>query len=714
MTLLSERAQEQIPKRRRQLTLLTLLTIILSWFGAPPALFARGEPPSHGNGVADNGMALKDVTQGSLLFKTPAVGRYLPAPLLNTHVNISITGTIARTALTQEFLHPSRVKDDWAEGIYVFPLPDSAAVDHLRIKVGDRTIIGEIRERAEAKREYERAKQEGKRASLVEQERPNVFTVSVANIAPQDRITVEIEYQETVRHDHGEFSLRFPMVVGPRYIPGTPVVVEGETQGSGWSPDTDRVTDASRITPPVQHPRRGPINPVTLTVDLAAGFPLGKIESAFHEILVIADPDGRQHIALKQDHVPANRDFQLTWRPAGDPSPIAMVYLQPQRANAYGLLMVAPPASAETVSMPPRETIFVIDTSGSMAGTSIEQAKAALVLALGRLTSQDRFNLIQFNSATHVLFSQPQPVRIDTLGKAVRYVERLHANGGTEILAALKVALKGSPPATHLRQVIFLTDGQVGNEEELFEVIRAQLGQSRLFTIGIGSAPNSHFMRKAAEFGRGTFTHIGSTSEVQVQMDAILRKLERPVLTDIQVQGFETTAELFPSRIPDLYDGEPIVLAFKTPTVPPTVTLTGTFNARAWKQTVTVAGAPSRDGLSIYWARQKIASLMDRNTSGGSEAGIRQSVLDVALTHHLVSPYTSLIAVDTEPIRPSDASLSTHAMKTNLPEGQDYQAIFGLPRTATNGPWHFLIGLIALALALALAVWRWNHQDRFA
>ena len=226
MTLLNEIAQQEIRKRTTQVVLLTLLTVILSWSGALPVPFACGEPP-----LNENGMTLRDVTQGSLLFKTHERGRYLPAPLLKTDVNISITGIIARTTLTQEFVNPSRVKDDWAEGIYVFPLPDSAAVDHLRMKVGDRMITGEIRDRAEAKRRYEQAKQEGTRASLVEQERPNVFTVSIANIAPEDRITVEIEYQETVRYDQGVFSLRFPMVVGPRYIPGTPVVIEEEPQG---------------------------------------------------------------------------------------------------------------------------------------------------------------------------------------------------------------------------------------------------------------------------------------------------------------------------------------------------------------------------------------------------------------------------------------------------------------------------------------------------
>ena len=682
---------------RSQTILVTLLMVLLSWSGALPLLHATGETPVH-----ETGMMLKDVTQGSLLFKTDEAGHYVPAPLLKTEVNLSVTGIIARATLRQEFVNPSRMQDDWAEGIYVFPLPDTAAVDHVRMKVGDRTIIGEIRERAEARRQYVQAKQQGARTSLVEQERPNMFTVSIANIAPQDRILVEIEYQETVRYDDGLFSLRFPMVVGPRYIPGTPVIVEGERRGCGWSSNTDRVPDASRITPPLQQPHRGPINPVSLTIDLAAGFPVEKIQSPYHEILTIVDPDGRRHITLRQDRVPADRDFLLTWQPAGGPSPSTVVYLDQHNEGVYGLLMVAPPAPDKAMTALPRETIFVIDTSGSMAGTSIEQAKAALVLALGRLTSQDRFNVIQFNNAIHLLFSEPQPVTTDTIGKAVRYVDRLHANGGTEILPAVRMALKGRPPRTHLRQVIFLTDGQVGNEEELFRVIRDELGTSRLFTIGIGSAPNSHFMRKAAEFGRGTFTHIGSTSEVKAQMDAIFRKLERPVLTDLQIQGFEKTVEIFPPRIPDLYDGEPVVLAFKTADIPSTLTLTGTTNSQNWSQAVNLAGSPLREGLSIYWARQKIASLMDHREAAGNEGSTRQSVIDVALTHHLVSPYTSLIAVDTEPVRPSHASLITHAMKTNVPEGQNYQRLVGLPRTATDAPWHLMIGLVTIALVLVL------------
>jgi Ca-activated chloride channel homolog len=674
-------------------SLFIALWLCMGILSQPPAFGAETEP---GEGT----ITLSDVTQGSLLLKTSQPGRYIPTPILKTDVRISVTGIIARATVSQEFINPGRGPDDWAEGIYVFPLPETAAVDHLRMKIGERIIEGQIKERAEAKKVYEQAKAAGKRTSLVEQERPNIFTTSVANIPPGGRMTVEIEYQETVRYNQGTFELRFPMIVGLRYIPGTPIVMEDQPIGHGWSRDTDQVTDASRITPPVEHPGNGPINPVSLAIDLAPGFPLGTVASPYHQILTIAEPDGSRHITLRQDRVPADHDFQLTWQPAPNHSPTATVYIERGNEDSYALLMAMPSIGPDPQAPPiARETIFVIDTSGSMAGTSIEQAKAALLLALNRLTAQDRFNIVQFNSTTHLLYSQPQPVKIETLRKAVRYVEELKANGGTEILPALKMALKGAAPASHLRQVIFLTDGQVGNEDELFEVIRSQLGASRLFTIGIGSAPNSHFMRKAAEFGRGSFTHIGSTSEVKGQMDAIFRKLEHPALTDIYIEGLKTNAELFPSRIPDLYDGEPVLAVVKSRSLPESVTIRGMIGARPWHSTVTLKQPASRDGLSIYWARQKIASIMDQLHNGQDESSIKPALLDIALTHHLVSKYTSLVAVDITPARPAEQTLHAHAMKTNLPEGQEHQAIVGLPQTATNGPSQLLMGFSLLLIA---------------
>lgn len=694
----------------RRLLGICLFTTLVSLSGGLPTLLACGEEPESLD-AGPRPMGLKDVTQGSLLFKTAQSGRYLPAPILDTGVQITVTGTIARTILKQEFINPSHEKDDWVEGLYVFPLPETAAVDHLRMKVGERTVAGQIKERTEAKKAYERSKREGKRAGLVEQERPNIFTTSVANIAPGDRITVEIEYQETVRYDQGTYSIRFPMVVGPRYIPGTPVVIEDQSPGMGWSHDTDRVTDASRITPPVQHPVCGPINPVILSVDLAPGFPPALIESPYHPILVVAEPDGRYQISLRAEQLPADRDFVLTWRPGTGNTPVATVFTQHDGVASYALLMLTPPVGSDQPQSiqprQPREVIFVIDTSGSMAGTSIDQAKAALLVALTRLTSQDRFNVIQFNNVTRVLFSQAQAVTTTTIRQAVHYVERLHADGGTEILPALKTALKGTAPGTYLRQVIFLTDGQVGNEDELFGIIRDQLGTSRLFTIGIGSAPNSHFMRKAAEFGRGTFTYVGSTNDVKAQMDPLLRKLERPVLTDVTVDGLDQGDELFPTQIPDLYEGEPVVLALKSMHLPAVLTVRGSTGTSQWTASLAPTDTRAREGLAVHWARRKIDSIMDQQQPGREEPSIREAVIDVALAHHLVSKYTSLVAVDHEPVRPTDKALAAHPMKVNLPDGQDYQAIFGLPRTATPAQMQILIGTAFLVLAgLTWCLWR--------
>jgi Ca-activated chloride channel family protein len=454
----------------------------------------------------------------------------------------------------------------------------------------------------------------------------------------------------------------------------------------------------------VEHPAYGSINPVSLTVDLAPGFLLGTLESASHPILIVPEPDGRRQVTLRQDTVPADRDFQLTWQPAPGQDPSATVFTQQQDGATYSFMMVMPPAGVGTKPVGlPRETIFIIDTSGSMSGTSIEQARAALLMALPRLTSRDTFNVIEFNSVVHALFTTPQSVTTATMRKAARFVDGLVANGGTEMSPALTLALKAPVDEKRIQQVIFLTDGQVGNETELFELITQRLGPRRLFTIGIGSAPNSHFMRKASEFGRGTFTHIGNVNEVKDKMDALFRKLEHPVLTEIRLEGPGLAdAELFPSRIPDLYDGEPVVVAIKHSRLPDEVTIEGKEGLTPWKTTLSLKGSAAREGLSVYWAREKIASLMNQERHGQDDSALRQAVLDVALPHHLVSKYSSLVAVDVTPVRPTDKNLIGHAVKTNLPDGQDYQAIFGLPRTATNGQLHILWGLALLTLTWLL------------
>ena len=445
-----------------------------------------------------------------------------------------VTGPIARVAVTQEFLNPTA---GWLEGVYVFPLPEGAAVDAMRLQVGARVIEGQIREREEARQVYHQAQQAGKKASLLEQERPNIFTISVANVGPGEAVVVDIEYQEVVRYDQGEFRLRFPMVVGPRYIPGTDPVPG--TPGHGLGRQHDR---GSR--------RRA---------DHAAGAPSGRGGRQ------PAQPHRRARRGLRaqaaRQPVPRHRDDAGVGDAAFDhprrrgraggprlrarvgsgpraPPPAAAVFTEWHAGEPYALVMLLPPAATDAAgSRLPREVIFVVDTSGSMAGASIQQARLALDAGARRPGAGGPLQRDPVQLADRAALSRASvPAGPAEVERARRWVQALQANGGTEMLPALRAALESDTETGVVRQVVFVTDGLVGNEDQLFAYLSRSLGRSRLFTVGIGAAPNGHFMTKAAQFGRGTYTYIGSPSEVGEKMGALFRKLEHPVLGDVAVE----------------------------------------------------------------------------------------------------------------------------------------------------------------------------------
>ena len=690
---------------RKAILLLLVFWLAGSWIGgrALPSVVAQS---------TQNDIQKSAGTQpeGGFLLTSLSGKTRVAAPLLNTNVKIMISGRTARTTVTQQFTNPS---SEWAEGVYVFPLPEQAAVDHLRMKIGERIIEGQIQERAQAKKTYAKAKAKGQRASLLEQERPNIFTASVANIAPNDLITVDIEYQEIVRYDQGRFMLRFPMVVGPRYIPGQFTTIQGSAtsqSGLGWAPNTNQVSDASRITPPVQHPKHGPLNPISMHIDLAPGMLIQTVESPTHPITVTKHETPTYHITFQDSLTYADRDFELIWTPLSSDTPQATVFTEKHEGETYFFMQLMPPVSPSPTQEPiPREVVFVIDTSGSMAGSSLTQAKAALTLALSRLKPKDAFNLIQFNSVTHTLYSVLQPASPSRIQQAQRYVLGLQASGGTEMRPALIQALAQTPnqeESGRLRQVIFITDGLIGNEDALFTILQRDVRNNRLFVVGIGSAPNGHFMRKAAQFGKGTFTHIGSTTEVQDKMTRLFNKLEQPVLTDITIKlGDSTVGDSVPNPLPDLYAGEPLTVAFRSSTLPSSVTITGNQAGNIWAMTQSLVDAKSRSGIAVHWARQTIAQLMDHHTRKEDKAMLRQQILDLALKHHLVSRYTSLVAVETTPARPDHQSLHSHSMETNLPHGMQYEAVFGWPQTATPATLYLLLGTFILWIA-----WIWSQQ----
>jgi len=630
---------------------------------------------------------------------------YATATLLNTDVNIQINGLVARVAVKQEFRNDGR---DRVEGVYVFPLPDKAAVDHMRLHIGERFIEAEIREKEQARKEYEQAKQAGRKTSLVEQQRANLFTTSVANIAPGESVIVEIEYLEDLRFDDGTFSLRFPMTLTPRYIPGRALP---DRQGSGWSPDTNRVDDASLITPPMVSASNN--LKLSLRATVNAGMPLEIIASRYHPVSV-TEANGRYTVTLVGGTAPMDHDFELLWRPVRSSSPRAMAFTETIDGQPHYLLMVMPPASVDSAgTIMSREMIFVVDTSGSMHGVSIEQARQALLRAIEGLRAIDRFNVIEFNSTTNALFTDSVPATAGNISVAQDFVKGLRANGGTEMRPALERALRSTPTESYLRQIIFVTDGSVGNEKELFGLIEARLGAARLFTVGIGSAPNSWFMRKAAEVGRGTFTVISTLHEVGEKMDRLFRKLEYPQITNIAVQWpGGTVIDSYPAVIPDLYLGEPVSIRARAVGVllPGSgVRITGDSVGGAWSYDLELDIGEQSPGVGALWARARIAELLDMERRGADAAETRTGIIETALAHRLVSKHTSLVAIDKTPARPATGSLTKEQIANRMPYGQSGAAIVGFPATATNAAHLRLTGFTWLLAALLLAAQlRWR------
>jgi Ca-activated chloride channel homolog len=640
------------------------------------------------------------VEQGTLLLQDGE--SKVAAPLLFTDVHIDVAGMTARARVTQRFVNPT---SDWREGVYVFPLPEKAAVDHLSMQIGERVIEGQIKERQEAKRTYDAAKSEGKKATLVEQERPNLFTTNVAHIGPAEEIVVAIEYQQTLHYDAGSFGLRFPLAITPRYIPGTPPSDTNArgTAATGFVLPTSLVPDADRITPPVAQPDDGWINPVTITIELSAGFPLARLTSPSHAIHVDEHPANRYRVTLSDGTVPAARDFELSWTPDVGAAPGATLLTEERDGRKFALLMVLPPIVDAANTRAPREITYIVDTSGSMEGVSINQAKEALLMALDRLREGDRFNVIEFNSTTHSLYAAPMPADAATLANARAFVHNLRARGGTEMLPALAAALSSAREGREMRQVVFLTDGAVGNENDLLHLIEQRLDDRRLFTIGIGPAPNTYFLKKAAEAGRGTFTFIGDVREVKEKMSTLFRKIENPALTDMNIV-WPTSAVTFPDKLPDLYAGEPVVLTAELArgATDGLVVLSGVRDGKVWTAKLPLDTGTSEPGIGVLWARDKIEALMDAKRNGAAADEIRRDVIGVALAHHLVSAYTSLVAVDITPTAPAGIVAQKTALPTNLPDGLVYNAIFGVPQTATPAPLFIVAGALTLLLALGL------------
>lgn len=615
---------------------------------------------------------------GSLIIKSESGNS--EAIRLGIDVDLTVSGPTLRARVTQLFRNPT---NDWVEATYMYPLPQGGAVDTLKLVIGDRVVVGDIKERAQARAIYEQAKQSGQKAALTEQQRPNIFTNTVANIGPGETVLVQIEYQEPVRQSGSDFSLRIPMVVGPRYNPA-PIVqtVDLRQDGGGWgSSSSDPVPDRDRITQPVLDPaKNAPVNPTTITVRLQAGFRLGDVTSHHHRVNIHSPNDSTRIITLADGPFPADRDFELSWKPAADKAPSVGLFREHIGTSDYLLAYVTPPAATAEQKPMPREVIFVIDNSGSMGGTSITQAKASLTYALGRLQPNDRFNVIRFDHTMDMLFPSSVPADGGHIDNATSYVGSLQASGGTEMVPAMRAALadNANSDGSMLRQVVFLTDGAIGNEQQLFDTITALRGRSRVFMVGIGSAPNTFLMTRASELGRGTFTHIGSTAQVEERMRDLFAKLENPVVTGLTATFSEAKADLTPNALPDLYRGEPLVLAARLDKLAGDVTIKGRIGDQPWTVTLPLDRAAEGKGLSKVWARRMIDDAeVARTLNKLTPADADSAILSLALEHQLVTRLTSLVAVDKTPSRPAGEPLKLAELPVNLPASWDFAKVFG-------------------------------------
>lgn len=640
------------------------------------------------NGLGAAG--LNDIQAGSLLLETGNNGEMTNTASLATRVEMRITGLMAEVDVEQKFHNDT---SNWVEGTYAFPLPENAAVNRMVMQIGSRRIEGEIQEKQQAIRTYQAARAAGQQASLVTQQRPNLFTSKVANLAPGEDIVISITYVQQLDFRDGQFTLRFPTTLRPRFNGGA----DGHQGLLVEEMEADRSQAVVAAGGQLQ-------NPLSMRIHLNPGFDLVQLESRYHDI-DIADSNGLYIIELAAGEVPADRDFELTWEPRLGATPKAAIFAESSGDESYALLMVMPPQPEQALQQP-RELILVVDTSGSMQGESMQQARESLLMALGTLIPEDRFNIIQFNSTAETLFTQPTRASDAAMVRADEYISSLQADGGTNMAPALNLALSGNPPAQYVRQVVFITDGAIGNEVQLFQQIEAELGESRLFTVGIGAAPNGYFMRKAAQFGRGSFTFIGKVDEVAEKMDRLLSRLEHPALTDVCV-NWPGYAEVFPAQTPDLYLGEPLVIVARLDQLKGDTEVCGETGISSWNQFLNLKNNQPDSGIATLWGRRKIGSLMDDLALGGDPDLIREQVIDVALEQSLLSRYTSFVAVDKTPARSQEMALQRTRLANLAPDGTVAEPIppanmamaMAVPQTATDASLRLVWGLILLSLA---------------
>ncbi len=585
----------------------------------------------------------------------PALDRL---PLKSTSARVNISGVIADVKVTQVYKNEGKRP---IEAIYVFPASTRAAVYGMEMKIGERTVIAKIKKREDARREYEQAKQEGKSASLLEQQRPNVFQMNVANIMPGDVIKVELSYTELLVPEDGVYEFVYPTVAGPRY---SNQPAESAAPQDKW------------ISNPYTHQGEAPAYDFGIAVNIAAGLPVRDIYCASHKVDIAYDGPAIAAIRLdNSEKKGGNRDYILRYRLEGEKIESGLLLYKGESENFF-LLMMQPPKHITLADIPKREYIFIVDVSGSMYGYPLEISKKLLKDLIGKLRPADVFNVLLFSGGSSLMSERSLPATPENINKALAMIDNQKGGGGTELLPALKRALALPRTKGFSRSVIIATDGYVSVETEVFDLIRKNLGDANMFTFGIGTSVNRHLLEGMARVGMGEPFVIATESEAPDKAGKFRNMIQSPVLTGIKLDfGKFEAYDVEPLSIPDVMADRPVIVFGKWRGNPKgTLTLTGTSGAGAYTAKIDVAKfkpEKTNSALKYLWARKKISVLADYEVLLSDSKRVEE-VTQLGLKYNLLTAYTSFVAVDSE-VRNKDGQSTTVNQPLPLPEGvSDY------------------------------------------
>ncbi|MBP7933439.1 MAG: VWA domain-containing protein [Phycisphaerae bacterium] len=615
---------------------------------------------------------------GALMAKMPG-DKEIPLPLKHTDVKAAISGYIAMVDVRQEYHNPYEGK---IEAVYVFPLPHNAAVKEFVMTVGQRKIRGIIRDRKEAEEIYREARDQGYVASLLTQERPNVFTQKVANIEAGKAIDINIRYFNTLTYLDGCYEFVFPMVVGPRFNP------PGNTDGVGSAPRDQPGRSGQHTEVTYLKPGERSGHDIALSVEIEAGVAIEQIECLSHVVAVRKGAPEKATVALSNFDAIPNKDFVLRYRVAGGAVKSAMLTHQDQRGGFFAL-MVYPPEGLAALKRKPVEMIFLLDCSGSMDGQPIAQVKNAIERALHRMEAGDSFQIIRFSNNASALGPKPLEATPANVARGLRYLRSLESEGGTMVIEGVKAALDFPHDPSRLRFVCLMTDGFIGNEPEIIAETHQRLGASRIFSFGVGEGPNRYFMEGMAKVGRGAVAYLSLKDSASRVMDAFFERISHPAMTDLQIDwGGLRVTDVYPERVPDLLVGRPVVVTGRfTGAGGPNVRITGQVGGERRDMVVpTHLGEASarHPALPAVWARMKIADLSDWATSEPARTRIDQ-VRSLALEYGLMSAYTAFVAVDSFTRTAGDHG-TTVQVPVPVPEGVRYKtAVEGAERGTDRG-----------------------------